>query len=78
MRNESKGFTGSQGLRADPKKAKREAIARQIAEFEALGGKVQQIPEGERAIPEFAYRQALMDGETIVERNRRFKKWRRK
>jgi hypothetical protein len=61
-------------MRADPKKAKREAIARQTEQFMARGGSVTQVPEGQRAIPEFAYRLALLDGETIRERNARYKK----
>ena len=61
-------------LRADPKKAEREEIARQMAEYEARGGSVTNVREGERAIPEFAYRQALLDGENILERNARYKK----
>lgn len=65
-------------MRADPKKAKREAIARQMLEFEALGGKVQQIPEGQREMPEWLHRDCWLKGESVAERNRAFKNRRRR
>ena len=58
--------------RADPKKWKRERLQRQVDAFLSKGGAIEQVPEGERVMPEHIHRAAFIDGEPVAERNRRY------
>ena len=64
--------------RADPKRAKRERIASQMEEFLSRGNSITKVPEGKRVIPEFAHKLAYIDGESVAERNKRYKSFKSK